>query len=1111
MSHKPEVATNRGGETVAGALKGYWNQLIAERHEPPALAIATAYVNPGGLQLLAEPLERAGHVRLLLGAEPDVPESLARRRHLDPETLPEDDPQVRVERAIEQHDRDLAEDRDLAPFTDEHDRRMRRLIEWLRSGRVEVRRLTTRFLHGKAFIVETGNEGVLAGSSNLTHAGLARNLELNLGQYQPSVVGNVMAWYEELWAEAEPFDLAAVYEQRYEAHAPYLIYLRMLWERYAAELAAEDTTPPGLPLTEFQRAGLYRARDYLEHMNGVLIADGVGLGKTFLAGELIREIFFELRQRVLLIAPAALRDGPWKRFRQEYDLMGVQCISFHELAEDYRLGKGDRAVLWHDPNDYAMVVIDEAHGFRNPETGRSATLRQLLSGSPPKKVVLLTATPVNNQLMDLYHLISYFVQNDAAFLDAGIPSLREHFREVQRTHPDELSPDRLFDVLDAVAVRRTRRFVKKHFSHDTVEYGGHRVQIAFPDSEVHRVDYAFDQALPGFFERFAHALGVDPTDDNNSLPDPSGFTYGDQLTLARYAPSAYLIDEDPEQYELQAAGLLRSGLLKRFESSPHAFARTCRTMAASHQRFLDAMESGWVLTGQALANWAHTAADAFDPDAEVHGTVARTGLYDIDRLHEAVAADRDMLEAFASEAESLGSADDPKTNALADELAAIAADARAEAASEREERDKRKVIVFTQFKDTVDWIHDGLQTAIDNDPRLAAYRGRMETIAGGDDESGEKLFNFAPSSTEAPDDWEDTVDILITTDVLAEGVNLQQCRHIVNYDLPWNPMRIVQRHGRVDRIGSPHRRVFLRCFFPAASLDQLLGLESALQRKIAQAAASIGVEGEIVPGSASSEHVFAHTREQIESLRREESDLLENTEEAGALSGEEFRWELAEALRQDSWRRAIESLPWASGSGVAIRGAREPGFVFCARVGDHPRPLYRWVPLTAPATDVDRERIERDTLKCLAEIPCRRDTPRHLSEPMQQLVYSAWEAARDDIHEAWLPYADPASFKPAVPKAMRDARAHLDRYPPPELEQHQLVRVRDSIEVPYTNRILARVREILRRDEDSFAISRALVELVDELGLQPPVDIEPLPEIDVSDVHLVCWMAVVAE
>ena len=129
---------------------------------------------------------------------------------------------------------------------------------------------------------------------------------------------------------------------------------------------------------------------------------------------------------------------------------------------------------------------------------------------------------------------------------------------------------------------------------------------------------------------------------------------------------------------------------------------------------------------------------------------------------------------------------------------------------------------------------------------------------------------------------------------------------------------------------------------------------------------------------------------------------------------------------------------------------------------------------------------------------------------MQRIVYSAWEAARNNIHKSWAPYADPASFKPSFPRAMRDARAHLDRYPPHGLEQHQMVRIRDAIEVPYANRVLARVREILRRDEDPFSISRALVELVDELGLQPPADVEALPKIDASDVHLVCWMAVVA-
>src|SRR5690606_27873161 len=203
----------------------------------------------------------------------------------------------------------MKEDRDLTAFDPATDALIERLVAWLRSDKVEVRRLTNRFLHGKAYIVETGPDGVLAGSSNLTHAGLTSNLELNLGHYQPGVVCEVLDWFDDLWAEAEPYDLAGLYEQRFERYTPYEIYLRMLWERYHGELVREEPKS-GLHLTAFQRDGLYRALDYLERHSGVMIADGVGLGKTYLAGELLRQAVQERRQRALLVAPAALRDGP---------------------------------------------------------------------------------------------------------------------------------------------------------------------------------------------------------------------------------------------------------------------------------------------------------------------------------------------------------------------------------------------------------------------------------------------------------------------------------------------------------------------------------------------------------------------------------------------------------------------------------------------------------------------------------------------------------------------------------------------------------------------------------------------------------------------------------
>ncbi len=231
-----------------------------------------------------------------------------------------------------------------------------------------------------------------------------------------------------------------------------------------------------------------------------------------------------------------------------------------------------------------MVVIDEAHNLRNPSTQRALALRRLLAGSPSKDLVLITATPVNNSLWDLCYLLGYFVKNDAAFADVGIRSLRDHIAAAMAMNPDDLSPEYLFDVLDAVAVRRTRPFVKRYYPNDTLNVGGRQVPITFPTPRVTKVSYNLDDVLPGFFSRVEHALDGPVTGGSVTSPDV--------LTLGRYAPSRYRLDGSADAYEVQLAGLLRSGLLKRFESSAYAFACTCRHMASSHDAFLSLLDRG---------------------------------------------------------------------------------------------------------------------------------------------------------------------------------------------------------------------------------------------------------------------------------------------------------------------------------------------------------------------------------------------------------------------------------------------------------------------------------------------------------------------------------------
>ena len=1095
---KPELLTNRAGEVVGDGIRSYLALLRTSLANPYDLAIATAYFNLGGYQILADELDHPATVRILLGAEPPEPE-----RRLRPLSEPRTQRQ-QIRRALEYHERDLRADSDLLGFTLEIATGAERLVDWLRADRVEVRRLRDRFLHGKAFVVTTNDDGVIAGSANFTYAGLMKNLELALGRYDPTTVSRVREWFDELWAEAEEYDLAALYDARFEPHSPYLIYLRMLWERYGAELAdeAEATAGGVIHLTKFQEDGLWRAKRILAQRNGVLIADEVGLGKTFLAGELIREAIEGRRQRVLLVAPATLRDGPWRSFRARYQL-GVECISFDEMAD----GRHEFSV-----DEYAMVVVDEGHNLRNPSTQRAEALRRLLAGTPPKQLVLLTATPVNNSLWDLYYLLVYFLKSDSAFASVGIRSLRDHFARAMALNPDDLSPEHLFDVLDDVAVRRTRPFVKRYYPTDRIVVDGIEVPITFPKARPLKVPYDLDAAMPGFFERFAVTMGgnSEATDADRLAQEDDGIPV---LTFARYVPSRYRIGERAEAFEVQAAGLLRSGLPKRFESSSFAFAKTCRKMAANHDAFLALVEQGHVATGATLGAWAATDSDDLeDLEAFFDENAADLDLaseFDIDALRADVEHDRDVLLALAEEVDRITAEADPKLGALIEELATIIAQADDEGLVPDDQRDKRKVIVFSYYADTVDWIVAHLEREITRDPRLAAYRGRITATAGGRDGKEKALFGFAPRTTEAPADRSsDLFDILVATDVLAEGVNLQQARHIINYDLPWNPMRLVQRHGRIDRIGSAHDEVFLRCFFPDAQLDALLGLEARLHRKIAQAARAVGV-GEILPGSETSDTVFSETREDIERLRAEDPSFYEQAgERGGALSGEEYRQELRAALDSPVFREQIEGLAWGSGSGVVRPGA-ERGYVFCARIGDHRQVQFRYVAMPEEGEPV----VVSETLACLAHARPEdgNDAVRELSDESSRLAFEAWALAREHILREWNRASDPRALAPEVPKTMRDAVAVIRASRPPEMTQERADALVDILDQAFPERTQRDIRSALRSAAEPVDQARAVAVRVAELGLERSPQPEALPAIGEDDIHLVCWLAIVGE
>ena len=1085
MSH-PEFVDNLDGNTLERALREHLGHLLGTLREPPAVSIATGYFNPGGFGRLANVLRRAAGVRLLLGAEPVPAARLPERRLGEPRG--ERYQKKLADEELGHAERKLRRDRDRLPFSATSRAAVGDLLEFLDSGKIEVRRYEHRFLHGKAFLF-SDNHGVVAGSSNFTLAGLTSNLELNLGQYQPGVVARVENWFDRLWTDAEPYDLASIYREQFVEHPPYLIYLRALWERYGDELEEEAGESGRIRLTRFQTDGVFRAKRILAAYNGVLVADSVGLGKSFIAAELFTEVIERNRQRALLIAPAQLRDGMWRQFRTRYQV-GIEVVSFEQLAGDKQLGQGEGSALSTDIDDYSLIVVDEAHAFRNPDSKRARALRQLLRGDPPRKVVLLTATPVNNSLWDLYDLLTYFVGHDAVFADRGIPSLKRRFQQAADEDPFSLSPDTLFDILDETTVRRTRHFVQRYYPNDNFRLkDGTEVTIRFPDPVVRSRSYDLDEVLPGFFEEFAEIL-------DSGEGDP-------QLTMARYWPTRYRREGGPDSRETALVGLIRSGLLKRFESSSRAFVRTVTRMVGAHDDFARAVEAGVIPSSDSLAALRETDSDEAWEALLREGEPVEDDL-DTRRLLEDVRSDRALLDGLRERAATIRAENDPKLKLLVDELARIAAAAEREGISEGDVRNRRKVLVFSYFGDTVEWIAEHLGSVLETDRRLARYRGRLAVVRGTDSFEGvtrtDAVFGFAPESTEAPPGRaDDKYDILVTTDVLAEGMNLQQCGRIINYDLPWNPMRLVQRHGRIDRIGSAHEKVFLTCVFPDRQLEALLALEERIRRKLAQAAASIGLDQMVIPGTEKTEHVFADDRKKIEGLRKGDPALFERGgEEVHAHSGEEYRQELRKGIER--WGDRIRDLAWGVGSGFV--GGTRTGYVFCARVFD--RVFMRFVP-------EDREaELERDSLTCLGIFSCAEETARALPDALAEGAFHAWDRARRDIYGEWMRATDPATLQPRVRPLFRAAADHVRMHPAAGLSVEDRDRVADALEAPWGIRQERRLREVFVPDQVvAGEMTRRIVEVVRELGLQPWKPPEPLDPIEEDEVNLVVWMGVI--
>ena len=1125
----PVFATNNPntGETVAAEVNRMMKGLREELAQPPNLALATAYINPQGFALIADEVEQAPRVRILLGAEPDEP----LQRRID---SGED---VSFEQVALDYENGLKRERDLVGFDAESDAAAKHLVKWLRFAeigeppRVEVRRFTKGFLHGKAFIAEHSRmPAVLAGSSNLTLAGLSLNRELNLGYPSGQYTELVVGWFNDLWDQAESFDLAAMYEARWSEHSPWVVFLRMLYELYDSQSNVSDERIE-LNVTEFQRDGIIRSMRILDELGGVLVCDEVGLGKTFIAGEIIRKVSQENRQKVLVVVPASLRNSMWEPFLNRFDFSRrVKLVTY----DDLRIGTNENV---QNLDDYAMVVIDEAHNLRNAKTQRSTAVVGLLGGAHPKKVILLTATPVNNSLADLHTLVSYFIKNDSQFIADGIPSIGDYIKRAQALDPETLSPEHLFSLMDKVAVRRTRRFIKKEYANDNIRNNqGELVPIEFPTPSVHRLTYDLDIDSDDIIGRVIHALAV--SEEENLVIRAGTHRDPSRLSLARYAPSVYLKTNDVDHLQITNVGLLRSGLLKRLESSTAALVATLTRLIASHQAFIKGIDAGYVITGDTLRDYVSSESDDLNEFLDLLDEVSADEVkdikdYDGHALKRDVELDLVLLEELVELAKKRqNQGPDSKVEELLAHLSEIAEEAERPDKYGLSSEDRRKVIIFSTYTDTVEDLSNQVVEAVNKAKKgspLAAYKGRIAPPVAGaqgssaQTERAEILAGFAPltagkiSENGVPES-KNVFDVLITTDVLAEGVNLQQAGRMVNFDLPWNPMRLVQRHGRIDRIGSPHKKVVIGCFFPAENLDTLLKLEETLQRKIAYANAAIGT-GTVIPDQKSDpnrEVLFKDNTQDIKDIYNEDASLLLEAGGSGALSGEEYRRRLGRAMQGAYPREDVLNLPYGSGSGFVSTKIRQSGFVFCVKVGNHKAPWFRFVAADStswtPLNKADGSPwIDDDTLTCLiAADPGEREETQVIPEVALKTVFEAWSKARQDVHQEWSKLTDWANLEPQIPKALRAAIDLVLEYGH-KLSQEEQGDLINRLNGRWEHAIVKSVRDILREETASDIEKVGLLQkFVKDAGLPLPVKPEPLPAVRIDDIRVVCWMAVTA-
>ncbi len=842
---------------------------------------------------------------------------------------------------------------------------------WIRE-KVEIRAYDEEYpLPQKMYLMENKKEesSCIIGSSDFTSGGLGLvpSTKLDINSYVKDTMYTQqmlnqfnMFWNDENKAKdvkkAMLNSLEVVYKEN-NSEFIYFVTLYNIFKDYLENLTEEDIvkTKTGFKesvvwnkLYNFQKDGVLGAIDKLEKYNGCILADSVGLGKTFEALAVIK--YYESRNnRVLVLCPKKLREN-WLTYKGnrrdnilEKDRLNYDVLNHTDLSR-YTGYSGEinlEKIYWEN---YDLIVIDESHNFRNnnnkkedKETRYSRLLNQVIRRGVKTKVLMLSATPVNNKMNDLKNQIAFATEgNDSALSSFGLKSIEQTLRKAQMAFNkwNELPEERkklenllelleidYFKLLDMLTIARSRKHIQKYY--DTTSIG------KFPE-RLRPLNIKAD---------------IDTKKDFIELPELNKLIRS--LNLAIYSPIKYVLPSKVMEYsrkydtntgksifkqidrEQSLVHLMRINILKRMESSIHSFGITVSKILQNIDLALKKLDNFEDIEGKFDIEELDIEDNRLD-SIMIGSKKVKVLLQDIDQIRwrSELEGDKVILEKVLKEAFKITVGRDQKLKELKDLIK--------EKVQNPLNDNNKKVIIFTAFADTAKYLYDNLSKDILENLGLysAVVTGSdnpKTNLKGIKTDFNNILTNFSPISKERFEKDKPEIDILIATDCISEGQNLQDCDYLINYDIHWNPVRIIQRFGRIDRIGSKNEVIQLVNFWPNMELDEYIHLESRVSgRMVMLDMSATGEENVIVDNENMND--LEYRKKQLKQLQDQVVDLedISGGISITDLTFNDFKMDLVNYMKNN--KEVLEKAPTGM---YAIAKSNieeaEKGVIFCLK------------------------------------------------------------------------------------------------------------------------------------------------------------------------------------